>query len=155
MLQNSINFTWPILWARSSAWIRSPGVHESSAKITVLAAVKVNPTPPALIDSCMIIFKRWISDFNHRITPEMSIPKFSVQLIFFLFCFVLQSNFQQNSVRLHKNILYKLSKLLYHCCLDRIFFLKVSNISLPRHCRDTSINSNATHFFLLEIWKFL
>jgi hypothetical protein len=36
-------FTWPILCARSSAWMMSPGVHDNSAKITVLAAVKVIP----------------------------------------------------------------------------------------------------------------
>lgn len=45
------NFTWPIRWTRSSAWIISPGVQDNSANITVLAAVKVNPTPPALMES--------------------------------------------------------------------------------------------------------
>ena len=44
------DFRWPILCARSSAWMRSPGTQVSSEKTTVDAAVSVSPTPAALMD---------------------------------------------------------------------------------------------------------
>ena len=44
-------FACPILCARSSACTMSPGVQESSPKITVDAAVSVSPIPAALMDS--------------------------------------------------------------------------------------------------------
>ena len=40
-------FVCPIRRTRSSAWRVSPGVHGRSRRMIVLAAVKVNPTPPA------------------------------------------------------------------------------------------------------------
>ena len=42
-------FFCPILWVLSSAWIRIAGVQWSYANKTVEAAVRVNPTPIAVI----------------------------------------------------------------------------------------------------------
>jgi len=80
--------TWPILWTRSSAWIRSPGVQDNSAKITVLAAVKVNPTPPALIDSCRHMNRNSLTQiepyFSQNYSPRLQqfIPLLLLQNLF-------------------------------------------------------------------------
>lgn len=38
-----VGHAWPILCARASAWVRSPGFHQSSRNTTVLAALSVMP----------------------------------------------------------------------------------------------------------------
>lgn len=100
--------------------MRSPGVHDNSAKITVLAAVNVKPTPPALIDSCT----HW--HFN------------------------ISNLWQKNDERKYWYLMCKEIKLSYHCCLDIIFLLKFSNQSLSWSRRGTPINPNAMHFLLLQ-----
>lgn len=100
--------------------MRSPGVHDNSAKITVLAAVNVKPTPPAFIDSCT----HWHFNISNLW------PKHDERNYRYLIC---------NEI-----------KLSYHCCLDIIFLLKFSNQSLSWSRRGTPINPNAMHFLLLQ-----